>query len=140
MAHVMMQMFEMVWKARLKGAGVVTWLLPRYMDDALAFLPPIRAGWRWGGNGLQFSQKWVVEDVNKTPTQLTKDVLAGSMKGIEGFLEFTFETCEDFENGWLPTLDTCLRVEQDNSVSINYYEKDTCNNMTVHCSIKICNE
>ena len=74
----------------------------------------------------------MVEDEQKTPTELTRNVLAGSMKDIESFLEFTFETCEDFENGWLPTLDTCLRVEDNNNtVSYNYFEKDTCNKMTI---------
>ena len=52
------------------------------------------------------------------------------MKGVENFLEFTFETCEDF-GGWLPTLDTCLRVEENNTISYNYWEKDTCSRMTV---------
>ena len=46
------------------------------------------------------------------------------MAGIEGFLEFTYETCEDEEfKGWLPTLDTCLRVNSSNAVEYRYYEK-----------------
>ena len=70
------------------------------------------------------------EDRDLTPTEITKKVLAGSMLGVEKFLDFTFETCEDF-NGWLPTLDTCLRVEGNNVVNYKYYEKDTCAKMTV---------
>ena len=129
-ARVVMQMFDIKWKARLEDAGVTTWLMARYMDDARTCLPPFRPGWRWGDAGLQFSQKWVMEDNRLTPTELTRNVLAGSMRGIESFLEFTFETCEDF-GGWLPTLDTQLRVEQNNRVSYNYFEKETCNIMSI---------
>ena len=53
------------------------------------------------------------------------------MGNIEPFLEFTFETCDQF-GGWLPTLDTCIRVNQEtNMVEYNYYEKETCSKMTV---------
>ena len=131
-ARVAMQIFDIKWRKRLEEEGVVTWLLARYMDDARAFLPPFRPGWRWGEEGLKFCQLWVKEDRDLTPTELTKRVLAGSMVGVERFLEFTFETCEDEQfNGWLPTLDTCLRVENNNVVNYNYYEKETCAKMTV---------
>ena len=125
-----MQMFDIYWKERLAGAEITTWLLARYMDDARAFLPPIRHGWRWGADGLQFSQGWVEEDNMLTPTEVIKRVLAGSIENVEEFLAFTFETCEDFQ-GWLPALDTGLRVEEDNTVRYNYYEKDTCTKMTI---------
>ena len=61
-ARVTMQMFDILWKTRLENEGVVTWLLARYMDDARAFLPPFRPGWRWGEDGLRFCQEspgWV---------------------------------------------------------------------------------
>ena len=45
-ARVVMQIFDIAWKTRLRDAGIITWLLARYMDDARAFLPPIRPGWR----------------------------------------------------------------------------------------------
>ena len=80
--------------------------------------------------GLRFCQLWAKEDITLTPTEVTKRILAGSMEGVENFLTFTFETREDF-GGWLPTLDTCLRIEEDNTISYNYWEKDTCSKMTV---------
>ena len=89
------------------------------MDDARAFLPPFRPGWRWVEVGLRFCQLWAKEDKNLTPTEITKRVLAGSVEGVEHFLKFTFETSEQF-GGWLPTLDTCLRKENNNVVSYNY--------------------
>ena len=32
------------------------------------------------------------------------------MNGVEDFLDFTVESGEQFNDGWLPTLDTALRV------------------------------
>ena len=52
-------------------------------------------------------------------------ILVGSMGEIEPFLEFTTETEEDFNDGWLPTLDTALRISEDNRVLFRFYKKPT---------------
>ena len=44
------------------------------------------------------------------------------------------ESGEDFQGGWLPTLDTTLRVEEDNSIMYRHYEKETTTNQTVQKS------
>ena len=54
-----------------------------------------------------------------------------TMKGVETYLNFTVESGEDFEGGWLPTLDTNLKVDNTNQVQIKFYEKDTCSKKTV---------
>ena len=46
----------------------------------------------------------------------TKRAIHGTMMDLENFLTFTMETGEEFEGGWLPTLDTKLVVEKNNSV------------------------
>ena len=46
------------------------------------------------------------------------------MEGVENYLKFTGETGEDFEGGWLPTLDTNLKVTKENKVLFKMYEKD----------------
>ena len=131
-ARVVMQLFDIKWKEILQEARISTEMLARYMDDARALLHPFKCGWRYDTRGLVFCQKWVVEDQNLTPTERTKRVLAMTMQGIEHFLEFTYETCEDDGfDGWLPTLDTCLRVGEENLVEYKYYEKPTCSKRTV---------
>ena len=122
-ARVCMQIFDIAWKRRLELARIDTWLLSRYVDDSRAFLQPIKRGWRYDTRGLVLSQEWAEEDRNLTPTEVTKRVLAGTMKGVEEFLEFTYETCQDFDDGWLPTLDTCLRIGEGNIVEYKHYEK-----------------
>ena len=46
------------------------------------------------------------------------------------FLKFTTEVGEG-EGGWLPTLDTQLRVEDNNIISYRFYEKPTTTNTMV---------
>ena len=36
-------------------------------------------------------------------------------------LSFTYETGEDFQDGWLPTLDTNMVVDPDNKVLYKYF-------------------
>ena len=81
-------------------------------NDGRTFLPPIRPGWRISEGRLQFSLRWKYEDETLSPTEITRRVIAGSLRGVEKFLKFTTETCEDFETGWLPTLDTSLQSTQ----------------------------
>ena len=46
-------------------------------------------------------------------------------------MNFSFETGEDYTDKWLPTLDTSLRVGEDNVVEYKYYEKPTTTNSTI---------
>ena len=50
---------------------------------------------------------------------------------MEEFLSFTMEIGEDFEDSWLPTLDTKLKVSESNQVLFTFYEKPTSSNLTV---------
>ena len=114
-ARVAMQLFDIAWKRRLEEARITTQLLARYMDDARVCLYPIKSGWRYSTRGLVYKDEWVVEDEKLTPTERTKRLLADTMRGVEDSLQFTYETCEDEGfDGWLPTLDTCLRMRGDN--------------------------
>ena len=122
-ARVVMQMFDRKWRGVLAEQRITTELLVRYMDDARAFLPAFHPGWRYSPRGLEFCQKWAAEDKHLSPTERTKRVLAGTMEGVETFLEFTFETSEDEGfNGWLPTLDTQIMVGEDNQINYKYFE------------------
>ena len=45
------------------------------------------------------------------------------MVGVEDYLRFTMETGEDFTDGWLPTLDTNLKVDKNNRIVYKFFEK-----------------
>ena len=47
------------------------------------------------------------------------------MQGLTDCLTFTVETEEDFEDGWLPTLDIKLRVDEENQIQYTFFEKPT---------------
>ena len=93
------------------------------MDDGRAVLYRFKPGWRWFDNSVKYCERWRIEDEGKTGLEITKNILAGTMAGIEQFLEFTMETALDFDGIWLPSLDTNLRVDEMNCIQYKYYEK-----------------
>ena len=94
-------------------------------------LQPIKRGWRWEGGGLVYKREWEIEDGTRSLLDVTVDVLRSTVSGIAEYLGFTFETCEDYEDKWLPTLDTNLRVNSTNQVDYKFYQKPTTANTTV---------
>ena len=47
------------------------------------------------------------------------------------YLQSTFETGPDYVDGWLPTLDTNMMVDEKNLIQYKYYEKPTTTNCTI---------
>ena len=131
MARLVMQMWDSKWLERLAELRIMIELAMRYMDDGRAFLYAIKAGWRWVDGDLKFCRRWEIEDQDLTPTERTMNILHGTMMGLENFLNFTMETHENFDSGWLPTLDTDIRVTEQNIVDYNFYEKPMASNMCI---------
>ena len=63
--------------------------------------------------------------------QRTREILGATMNMIEDFLDFTVESGEQFPGGWLLTLDTSLRVGEQNRIEYKFYEKETTTRKTV---------
>ena len=131
-ARLVMQVFDVKWESKLRRVGLMMWLYGRYMDDGRSFMQPVKRGWKWQGGELLFSRGWELEEMQEgvTPEGKTKIIMLESMQGVETYLEFTVESPEDFD-GWLPTLDTNLRVEKDNQISYKFYEKPTSTNTVI---------
>ena len=54
--------------------------------------------------------------------------MSSSLKRIETILDFTMETwLDEGFDGWVPTLDTQLRINKSNAVEYKYFEKSTSN-------------
>ena len=100
------------------------------MDDGRILLPAFKKGWRWKDGGLQFTRRWSLEDENKSGLERTREIIEASLQEIHQFLRFTTEVGEG-EDEWLPTLDTMMRVEENNTISFKYYEKPTTTNTMV---------
>ena len=74
-------------------------------------MPPLRPGWRWVNRRLQYTVRWEDEDYGLSPQERTKRAIGLSMNEIMTFLRFTTESGEEFKEGWLPTLDSNLMVD-----------------------------
>ena len=81
---------------------------------------------------ILYCRRWELEDKELSGLEITKRIVEGTMKGLEEYLVLTMETESDFENGWLPTLDTELKVTADNMVQYRFYEKPTNPNTVLH--------
>ena len=128
LARVVMASWDCKWKARMTDNNIKVEDDGRFVDDARVFLYPIRPGWRWEGDGLYFKKEWEAEDEYLSPIERTKRMIQASMQGLTKCLSFTVETCEDFSDGWLPTLDFQLRINEQNAIEYSFYEKPTAPN------------
>ena len=128
LARVVMGRWDSKWNERAKQNNLIVEDDGRYVDDARVYLYPVRAGWRWEAGGLWFKKEWEEEDALLSPTERTKRVVYASMQGLTKCLAFTAETCEDFADGWLPTLDFKIRVNGDNIIEYSFFEKPTASN------------
>ena len=81
-SRLVMQLYDNKWLRRMEDMGVTIWLLCRYMDDSRAFLPEIKAGWRWESESLQYCREWEEEDKYKSGIVRTKEILLQSFKTL----------------------------------------------------------
>ena len=81
---------------------------------------------------IKFCKRWEEEDAGLSGLEVTKRILEGTMGGLEEYLTFTMETEEDFQNTWLPTLDTELKVDNQNIIMYRFFEKPTNPNTVLH--------
>ena len=131
LARLVMQIFDRRWMDLVRDAGLSIDLYMRYMDDGRKLLQPIRRGWRWVNGALVYTLRWDKEDEVKTAMEVTVGVLRDTVKRIADYLDFTFESGDDYPDGWLPTLDVSIKVNDRNTVDYRYFEKPTTTNTTV---------
>ena len=128
-ARVIMNRWDAKWKDKLKINNIELESDARYVDDGRAVLFSLRPGWRWLKGGLWFRKDWESEDKELTGLERTKKALHGSMQGLTSCLAFTVETSDEFEDGWLPTLDMKLRITSRNTIQYSFFEKPTCSKL-----------
>ena len=84
-------------------------------------------GWRWDTKLQQFrhDETWENEDrtLCRSRVQITKDQVLIMMNDIFHFIRFTLEVQEDFNDNFLPILDTAVRLNKDGTLSYKFYEK-----------------
>ena len=68
-ARVMMGRWDQKVMSSMEANNIRTLINKRYMDDIRNLLKAIRAGWRWSGCKLEFSQEWEEEDLPMSRTK-----------------------------------------------------------------------
>ena len=129
LAKLCMACWDVKWAKMQTAFGLVVHLMFRYMDDIRVYLHPIRACWEWTGMGWMKKDPDSMEISEEKRTEWSKEQIKSSFEGIFGFLKFTTEDQEEFNNKMLPTLDVQTRVENDGKIYFEYYQKPMVNNM-----------
>ena len=122
-ARVVMNMWDKKWLNLMREWNLDIEEYVRYMDDGRVFIHSIKRGWRWDEGELVWRKEWEEEDALVSMREVTKRVVHRSMQGVLPFLNFTTEVGEDFEDGWLPTLDLSLKVDERGVVMWKFYER-----------------
>ena len=131
-ARLAMSMWDKAWLTMVDRLKLEIEEYLRYMDDGRIFMHQIKRGWRWWRGELVWKQEWEEEDKSKTLGEVTRLAMEGTMQEVFEFLKFTTEIGEDFRDGWLPTLDVSLRVEERScKVAWKFFEKPTTSRTTV---------
>ena len=84
----------------------------RFMDDGRIFCQPLKRD----ENSLIYSRRWELVDMDRSQLDVTSNDIKMSMNGVTNYLEFTYETGCDYEDGWVPTLDANLVVSPTNHI------------------------
>ena len=116
----------------MEEAGLRIALNTRFMDGGTIFLHPLKRGRRWLSGELIYSKQWEIEDVDRSQMDVTLEAIRCSMEGIS-----SYQTGADFEDGWLPTLDTNMVVDPTSKVLYKYFEKTSTTNTTILKSTEI---
>ena len=127
-AKVVMAVWDICWARIQKACGLKVNIFMRYIDDIRVYLKAIARGWRW--NKSKWEYIGVDEDERNDETR-TKEELKKSFESIFPFLGFTTEAQEDFETGYLPTLDTQTHVNEIGLILYKHFDKPMASNTTL---------
>ena len=125
-----------VWSVKVNKIlienNIKIWLASGYIDDMRYLTSSIREGVRWCDKEQKMVEKeeWRIEDTapGENKEQRTSREILKVMNSIYKNVQFTRETCQDFKNGRLPTLDFTLWIEQGEGegarMLYSFYEKE----------------
>ena len=128
LAKVTMAIWDILWTNGQRGVNLTVHMYFRYIDDLRILLAPINPGWTWT------NRRWVYnKDMNddRSADQRTKEEILKTLNEVITTLKFTVETQEEYESGYMPTLDTQTRVGKNRKISFKYYSKPMASNLVI---------
>ena len=122
-ARIIMQLWRRKVKQHLEEANLKVLLEGGYVDDMRHVISMMEIGWRWDTDvsSFTFKEEWRAEDAGLTRKEITEREVLRMMNSIFGFLTFTKETQDEFSDGYLPTLDTAIRLETNGEINYKYF-------------------
>ena len=127
-AKLVMGKLDKKWASMQRLWGLSVQLYIRYIDDLRIYLRPIAKGWRWLEGGWVFDASF---DDTRNPQERTCQEIAKSLNDTMSFLTFTAESEDDFNNGFLPTLDAQTKVMDNGEIMFKFLVKPMCNNIMI---------
>ena len=128
-ARIVMQKWGENFRVFLQNSGMPTPLLKGYVDDGRIVTMVLKMGARFDSKRGVFRVmgEGMEEDIlrkasGETDVGRMARILLPAMNHINPDVQFTVETADDFQSGWLPTLDLDLSLRGD-TISHTYYQK-----------------
>ena len=116
------------WGNLQRNLRLIVNIFFRYIDDIRVYFAPIREGGWWR------NRKWVFDPEcsdTRNDEIRTKEEIAKSLNDVLDFLRFTTESEEEFEGGYLPTLDFLTKVLNSGKITFKHFYKPMINNLVL---------
>ena len=134
--RVYMLQWDNELRKRCKRASITIDLYRRYVDDMILVMRPISPGWRYEEKRgkLEFNKDWEKEDMEKSESQRTSEVMSTIANSINDNLKVTTDVPENHEDGLMPVLDLKMRVRENEvapQISWTFFKKPVSSNYTI---------
>ena len=117
------------FKEKLKSLGFSLLLYSRLKDDILISTNSVKKGTKYENGNLVKDASKEIEDVHKTDTKITMEVLQDVANSVDNMITFTHDTPCNYPDKKMPALDIKVNVNQEMKSRIDYefFEKPTKN-------------
>ena len=132
-ARVQMGKFNSLFKEKMREAMLKVWMGMIYVDDGRHVLRMFDQRIEYNPVNRRLTRKiGPVQQLTKAEKrQHTRTELLKLMNSISPSLSFTTELEEDFGEGWIPTLDTKVRMTPEGKIEYRFYEKEMASEFTL---------
>merc|ERR1712082_56584 len=126
LAKLRMAVFARMLKQILKDNHVEVELAASYVDDFRFLIQMLDEGTRWDGKRLVWNPDWEQEDSasGESRERITSREVCKIMNTICRDIEMTVEVEEDFISGFIPTLDTQVKLDKNlGQITYKFFSK-----------------
>ena len=127
-AKVTMAIWDKEWAVAESLWGLKVHLYFRYIDDLRLYLKAIAKGWWWSDGRWVFDPN--IED-HRDPETRTREELQKAFDDVFTFLNFTTESENMFNTGYMPTLDFQTKVMDGGLITYKHYDKEMASNLCI---------